>query len=228
MGSLDSYIHGLSPQGAVPIWLTLVIAALLGLRHASDPDHLSAVSALVAHDRLTTWGAMRVGASWGFGHATSCLLFGIPVLLFTTKLPSVVYQTAEAAVGCIIIYFSCKLAYQILTGEFHFHGHRHPHGHGAVPSRSHLKSYGIGLLHGLGGSYGAAVLLLSSFHNAHQAVIGLVLFAAFATVSMTLTTGLFAYTITHHRLMHVMPFVLALLAAISLCFGVAYLYEAVS
>ena len=59
-------------EGA-PIAVALGVAFLLGLRHATDPDHLMAVTALVARDESGTRSAARLGALWGAGHATALL-----------------------------------------------------------------------------------------------------------------------------------------------------------
>src|SRR5215207_4017534 len=64
---LDSLITGLF-DGA-PLLVALAIAFLLGLRHASDPDHLVAVTSLVAAEGGDTRKAARLGAWWGVGHS---------------------------------------------------------------------------------------------------------------------------------------------------------------
>ena len=58
-------------EGA-PLLVALAIAFILGLRHASDPDHLVAVTSLVAADDGDASRAARLGAWWGLGHAPSC------------------------------------------------------------------------------------------------------------------------------------------------------------
>src|SRR5215210_1598392 len=63
--------------------LTFFAAVLFGIRHATDPDHLTAVSTLVLS--RDTNGARRAGVlglAWGMGHAMTLLAFGIPLLLF--------------------------------------------------------------------------------------------------------------------------------------------------
>ena len=50
---------------------------LLGLRRASDPDHLVAVTSLIASDDGDTRAAARLGAWWGLGHAAILLLIGL-------------------------------------------------------------------------------------------------------------------------------------------------------
>src|SRR5436853_5337998 len=90
--------------------IVLLLALALGLRHASDPDHLVAVSTLVADTReKASRAAARLGTAWGLGHATTLLAFGLPVLLARHFLPRVVEQSAEAAIGVIIVLLAVRL-----------------------------------------------------------------------------------------------------------------------
>jgi high-affinity nickel permease len=72
---VDAWLTGLL-DGA-PLLVALAIAFALGLRHASDPDHLVAVTSLVAADGGDTRGAARLGAWWGAGHAAILLVIGL-------------------------------------------------------------------------------------------------------------------------------------------------------
>ena len=68
MFGVDDWIAGLARDGGLA--LVLLVALLLGLRHASDPDHLAAVSTLIASDPEDgTRRAGRLGLAWGAGHA---------------------------------------------------------------------------------------------------------------------------------------------------------------
>src|SRR5207253_10660507 len=89
MGGIDSFISGnASGHGALVV---LLLAFALGLRHASDPDHLVAVSTLVADTRgRPARAAARLGAAWGPGPAPTLPAFGLPVLLVRRYLPRVV------------------------------------------------------------------------------------------------------------------------------------------
>src|SRR5215213_2199771 len=82
---LDAFLTRLF-EGA-PLLVALGIALLLGLRHASDPDHLVAVSSLVAAEDGDTRGAARLGAWWGIGHASALVAIGVPLIAFKTELP---------------------------------------------------------------------------------------------------------------------------------------------
>ena len=93
----DEWLTGLFD--GVPLLVALLIALALGLRHASDPDHLVAVTSLMASEDADTRAAARLGAWWGAGHAATLLLIGAPLILFRSELPLWLERGAEKAVG---------------------------------------------------------------------------------------------------------------------------------
>ena len=105
----------------------------------------------------------------------------MPILLFEAYLPENVQRGAETAVAALIVYLAVRLLVR----------HRHRHEHGRHQVRSPLAAFGIGLVHGLGGSAGVGVLLLAAIPSTALAVASLVVLALFTGVSMTVvTTGL--------------------------------------
>src|SRR3954470_18703078 len=101
MFGLDNWIASFS-DGAT-LALVCVVAVVLGLRHATDPDHLAAVSTLLAGTReRATGAAARLGLAWGVGHATTLFAFGLPIVLFKSYLPEAAQKAAETAVGVVI------------------------------------------------------------------------------------------------------------------------------
>jgi ABC-type nickel/cobalt efflux system permease component RcnA len=185
MIGLDDWLAGYSD--GVTLWLVIVVAILLGLRHATDPDHVVAVTTLVAGGgERAARSAARLGLAWGLGHALTLFLFGLPVLLFASALPAPVERSAETAVAALIVYLALRLLIRWRRGDFRFHDHPHAHAH----SRTPLAAFGIGLVHGLGGSAGVGVLLVATIDSSLVAVLALAIFAFFTAVSMTsLTTG---------------------------------------
>jgi ABC-type nickel/cobalt efflux system permease component RcnA len=187
MFGLDTWIAHFS-DGAT-LALVAVVAIVLGLRHASDPDHLAAVTTLVAtgRDRATRTAA-RLGLSWGLGHATSLFAFGLPIVLFKAYLPEPVQAAAETSVGVMIGLLALWLLVRWRRGLFHLHhdhGSTHAHGsRGRIRTRSPLQAFGIGLVHGMGGSAGVGVLLLASIHDRSIAIVALALFAFCTALSM--------------------------------------------
>ena len=80
MFGVDTWLSGLSDGGTLLV--VAGVALLLGLRHATDPDHLAAVTTLIAGKERGTRHALRLGCSWGAGHATSLFALGLPIVLF--------------------------------------------------------------------------------------------------------------------------------------------------
>jgi ABC-type nickel/cobalt efflux system permease component RcnA len=184
MFGLDDYIAALSGGGSILI--VLLVAVLLGLRHATDPDHIAAITTLVASGQeQARRQAAALGAWWGLGHAVTLVVFGVPILLFEAYLPENVQRGAETAVAALIVYLAVRLLVR----------HRHRHEHGRHQVRSPLAAFGIGLVHGLGGSAGVGVLLLAAIPSTALAVASLVVLAFFTGVSMTMVTTGFGATL---------------------------------
>src|SRR5215213_8070930 len=183
MFGVDDRIASLSDGGSVLV--VLLVALLLGLRHATDPDHIAAVTTLVASTReRATQRAAQLGAWWGLGHALTLIVFGVPIVLFERYLPEPLQRGAETAVGALIVFLATRLLIRWRSGYFHVHAHAHPrheHDH-RHPVRSPLGAFGIGLVHGMGGSAGVGVLLLAALPSRPLAVASLVVLAVFTAV----------------------------------------------
>jgi ABC-type nickel/cobalt efflux system permease component RcnA len=235
---LEGFMHG---HGSVA--LVLVVSMLLGLRHASDPDHLAAVTTLLASEqshngrRLEEAGLM--GLSWGLGHGTTLVLLGLPLVLFDRYLPEPAQQAAEVTIGVIIVFLAVRLLERWRRGSFHAHAHahdgrehhRHIHSHVDDPSHEHLHatlgrspqwSYGVGLVHGIGGSGGITLLLLSTISDKAEAAGALLLFAAGTAVSMALLSTVFGLAIASGPIARKFERAAPVLGTMSMVFGVWY------
>jgi high-affinity nickel permease len=218
MFGLDDQIANL---GAGEAFLVVaIVAILLGLRHATDPDHLTAVSTLVAGDRADTRRAGRLGLAWGLGHATTLFAFGLPIVLYRSYLPETVQTAAEMLIGLVIVALAARLL--LRWRESRRGTGRHLHA-----ARSPLQAYGIGLVHGIGGSAGVGVLLLASIPDHVEAVAALGLFAAFTAVSMALASTSFGWVLSRGAVQRSFVSVAPALGALSLAFGVWYALGAV-
>jgi ABC-type nickel/cobalt efflux system permease component RcnA len=232
-GWLEGFMHGPASLGVI-----LLISALLGLRHASDPDHLAAVTTLIASegdlDKVRKAGFM--GLLWGAGHGTTLVLIGLPLVLFNRFLPEVVQQAAEALIGGIIILLAVRLLLRWRRGLFHVHTHthggephRHVHSHASQEAHEHahkrrtpLGAYGVGLVHGIGGSGGLTLLLLSTISDKAQAAGALVLFAVGTAVSMALLSTAFGLAIAGGPLGRNFERVAPVLGVLGVAFGAWY------
>jgi hypothetical protein len=219
---LDTWLAGFSDGTTLAV--VALVAIVLGLRHASDPDHLAAVTTLIAGtEERAARAAGRLGSAWGLGHATSLFVFGVPIVLFKAYLPEPVQQAAETTVGVLIIGLALWLLVRWRRGAFHLqvhsHGHGEVHAHGA---RSPLQAFGIGLVHGTGGSAGVGVLLLGSIHDHVLALGALAIFAFFTAVSMALLSTGFGRVLGSARLRASFQRLAPGMALLSLAFGAWY------
>jgi hypothetical protein len=219
MFGLDDWVAHFSDGTTVA--LVIGIAVVLGLRHATDPDHLAAVTTLIAggRDRAARTAA-RLGAAWGLGHATSLFAFGLPIVLYRAYLPAPVETAAETTVGLLII----ALALWVLV-RWH-----HGHTHAARPrrARSARQAFGIGLIHGMGGSAGVGVLLLATIHDHALALAALALFAVCTAASMAGLTAGWGLTLTRPAVQRSFDRLVPALGVASLGFGAWYALGALS
>jgi cytochrome c biogenesis protein CcdA len=244
MGAIDGYLEGFL-EGPVGLGMILLISLFLGLRHASDPDHLAAVTTLIAseEERERARKAGLMGFFWGLGHGTTLLILGLPLVLFNRFLPNLVQQGAEVAIGAIIVFLAARLLLRWRDGFYHTHthahdegpDHRHVHSHEeddlhehdhAVPHRTPLSAYGIGLVHGIGGSGGLTLLLLSTISNQAEAAGALLIFAAGTAASMALLSTALGLTIAGGPIGRNFERVAPVLGILSMAFGIWYALSA--
>jgi hypothetical protein len=201
----------------------VLVAVLLGLRHATDPDHIAAVTTLVAGGReRAARRAAQLGAWWGLGHAITLVGFGLPILLFEQYLPERLQQGAETAVAAVIVVLALRLLARWRHGQFDLNGNEHEHGSHRHPVRTPQAALGIGLVHGMGGSAGVGVLLLAAIPSTTVAVASLVLLAAFTGVSMTILTSGFGATLASRPVSSAIVGTIPAIGIASLAFGFWY------
>jgi hypothetical protein len=215
MFGLDQRIATFS--NGTTLLIVVAVSVLLGLRHAGDPDHLAAVTTMIASgkDRAARRAA-RLGFTWGLGHATSLFVFGLPVILYSAYLPAAVQKAAETSVGFVIMLLSLLLLLRWRRGVYRYTA-VHTHG-----TRTGLQAYGIGLVHGVGGTAGVGLLLLATIQNRLLAIAALAVFAFCTALSMAaLSTGfgLALASAPVRRSFHVLA---PALGATSMAFGVWY------
>ena len=221
MFGLDDWIAGLSDGASFLV--VLLVAVLLGLRHATDPDHIAAVTTLIASGReRATRSAAGLGAWWGAGHALTLILFGVPILVANRYLPERLQQGAESAVAALIVFLAIRLLVRWRHGYFDLHAHadaeqRHRH-----RVRTPAGAFAIGLVHGMGGSAGVALLLLAAIPSETIAVGSLLVLALFTAVSMTLVTSGFGWTLSARPVARALAGSIPVVGLASLSFGLWY------
>jgi hypothetical protein len=221
MFGLDNWIAGFSDGASVAV--VLLVGVLLGFRHATDPDHIAAMTTLVASGReRATRSAARLGAWWGVGHGVTLVVLGVPILLAERFIPERVQQGAETAVAALIVFLAIRLLVRWRHGYFDLHAHPHSEREHTHAVRTPVGALGIGLLHGIGGSAGVGILLLATIPSETVAVASLVLLALFTAVSMAVVTAGFGLTLAARPVAAASSAVVPALAVASLAFGLWY------
>jgi len=250
MFGLDDALAGLGEGGGIVV--ALVVAVLLGLRHATDPDHLTAVSMLILSDeRRGVRRAGRLGLSWGVGHGVTLFALGLPlVALGADSLPQSVHRAAEVAIALVIAVLAVRLLVRWRRGYFHAHPHRHgelvhahPHLHESTSRAPHpaghehthaerlgrtpAGAFGVGLLHGVGGSAGAGILLVGAISRGSEAALALLLFACATAISMAAASTLVGSALTRPSIRHRLRAAVPVLGVASIVFAAWYALGAV-
>jgi len=215
---VDAWLTGLFSGASLLVALGIALA--LGVRHASDPDHLVAVTSLVAADDGDRKAAARLGLWWGIGHAGTLLLIGLPLIFFKSELPAWLESGAEKAVGIVILLLAARVIGKWMKGDYRATAHEHHHHSHASRAaaadghdrRRHLRRGGndhrhrqvrtprqalaIGTLHGLAGTGAVVLLLIAALPSQLEAAAALAVFAPMSVLSMALCTSLFAWVLT--------------------------------
>ncbi len=163
---------------------------LLGLKHATDADHVVAVSTIVSEQKSVA-RASWVGALWGLGHTTSLLVAGLALVLLKRRVTAPVSEWLELAVAALLIVLGANVLWKSSPVKLHRHVHRHEgeehapiesghaHWHTHVgtehPSlhdhpRVHrigvgLRPFLVGIVHGLAGSSSIMLLVLATISS---------------------------------------------------------------
>jgi ABC-type nickel/cobalt efflux system permease component RcnA len=235
--------------GLLSTWAILGIGLVFGLKHATEVDHVVAVSTIVSQHKNVFRSAV-VGALWGIGHTTSLVVVGAIVLSFRVAIPERVNSWLEFCVALMIISLGISALWRALrkSDEVHVHEHRHDglshvhihfhenetkHDEAARSSHSHAvsnvgwKPVLIGTMHGLAGSGALTLLILTQISSPWVGVMYLAVFGCGSIVGMLLMSGLIGlpFALTSRNLTSAHHHLQTLGAVFSICFGLWYAYE---
>jgi hypothetical protein len=223
----------MTPANAAPLAIAL-LGLVLGMRHATDPDHVIAVTTILSRERRLAV-ATRIGIVWGLGHTLTVLVVGAAIIVFKIAIPARLGLAMEFAVAIVLILLGVSSTTNLIRNVLsrlrgsppsrdepivhahaHAHGgsiHSHPHVHAGghehaddfdPTHRDHritsdvlpplsarrplLRSFGVGLVHGLAGSAAIALLVLSAIPDAMWATLYLAIFCVGTIIGMALIT----------------------------------------
>lgn len=196
----------------------LGVGFVLGLRHALDPDHVVAVTTL-ASDRSGMRRTSLVGAFWGLGHAVSLGVAGGAILALRLRVPPAISNGLEAVVGVMLVALGAVALRRALRWRVHAHPHAHDgrthvhfhahapeqaRAHGAAPAHRHphllrggLRPFLVGLVHGLAGSAGLALLAVGAAPTLSAGIGYLVVFGIGSIAGMLLLSALMSLPLAY-------------------------------
>ncbi len=189
----------------------LALGLLYGLKHATEVDHIVAVSTIVSEHRKLSHAAL-VGALWGVGHTASLIIVGAIVLVLRTAISDQVAGWLEFGVAFMIIGLGSSALLKALIARSTLHIHTHAHEgvshvhlhfhelgsaheasvvtHSHAVSRIGLKPTLVGMMHGLAGSAALTLLVLSQIRSLALGLLYLAIFGIGSIVGMMMMSGL--------------------------------------
>jgi high-affinity nickel permease len=218
--------------------LVTVTACLLGfangMRHAFEPDHLAAVSTLVAGERSAK-ASVRYAAAWGAGHAAMLVVVGGALALLRAELPAVTSDGLELVVAVVLVALGVRGLAQAKrlgrVGQTFTHAHGElAHSHAGARDHLHVSKWTlarlpfvVGLVHGLAGSGALAALVASHVATPVFSVAFITIYAVGAAVGMATLAGVLGWPLARvARSPRAMPLLVGVSAAASLVVGVAW------
>lgn len=167
------------------LFLTFITSLMLGMRHATDPDHIVAVTTIVSRERSVVKAA-GIGAVWGIGHTITLLLVGGAIIAFKVAFNARLGLSLELSVAIMLIVLGLLNIFDVRASTRRI---------------SASRPFVVGIVHGLAGSAGAALLIVPLIDDPRWAALYLLTFGLGTIVGMafiTLTIALPSLLATAH------------------------------
>jgi ABC-type nickel/cobalt efflux system permease component RcnA len=235
----------ISGKGALVI---LGIGLVFGLKHATEVDHVVAVSTIVSEHRNLRRAAL-VGGLWGAGHTLSLIVVGVVVLAFRVAIPELVSGWLEFGVALMIIGLGINAFIRALRRRSDIHVHQHGHDgtahahihfhdkdtehsepvteHSHASTRVGIKPFLVGAMHGLAGSAALTLLILTQIESPVLGLLYLAVFGCGSIIGMLLMSGLVAlpFIFSARKLTGIHYGLQAVAGVLSIAFGFWYAYQ---
>jgi hypothetical protein len=183
------------------------LGSLLGMRHALEPDHLTAVSTLMtsAPGERSRVRAAMLGASWGLGHTLSLVLVGAVLVVLRAEMPARIADLFELFVAIMLVGLGIRAIVLAVrqgpVGPAHTHQHGHVvHSHAGATPHVHVGRWTlarrpllVGAVHGLAGSGALTALVLATLTSTAARITYMTLFGFGSTVGMAALSGLLGW-----------------------------------
>jgi ABC-type nickel/cobalt efflux system permease component RcnA len=239
----------LENPGSLSMMAVLSIGLVFGLKHATEVDHVVAISTIVSRHKNVFHSAL-VGALWGAGHTASLLTVAVIVLTLRVAIPERVSGWFEFGVAIMIICLGVSALRRALRRNAHVHVHEHSHDGQAhthihfhenetrhepalAPQHSHAVSHLgwkpvlIGMMHGLAGSGALTLLVLTQISSSWIGFLYVAMFGLGSIAGMLVMSGLIGlpFAFSSKKLTHLHQRLQTLAAVFSICFGIWYAYK---
>ncbi len=184
------------------------LGSLLGMRHALEPDHLTAVSTLVTSmpgERSSSYRAAMLGAFWGLGHTLALVAVGAALVVLRAEMPARVSDLFELFVAIMLVGLGLRAVVlavrQGRIGPAHEHHHgRLVHNHPGATPHVHVGRWTlarrpllVGAVHGLAGSGALTALVLATLTSTTARITYMALFGLGSTLGMAALSGLLGW-----------------------------------
>ncbi len=239
-------------DSALPL---LALGFALGLKHATEADHLVAVTTVVSEER-SLWRSASVGALWGLGHTASLFAAGGLLILLRVTIPEGVRVALELAVALMIVLLGTRILYLVLRRRRDVHVHTHAHEGGQTHTHLHFhdasdahaaaeanspsharhrglwgwRPFAVGVVHGLAGSAALTLFVLAEVMRGGSRLVGfayLLLFGVGSIGGMVLMSAVVGlpFALTAARFRRVDTPVRVAAGCLSVAFGLYYAWR---
>jgi hypothetical protein len=156
--------------------VVLGIGFLLGLKHATDPDHIVAVTTFIGKEQRLARGA-AIGLFWGLGHTLSLSIIGLAVVGLKIPMSHWLAERLELGVAVMLIILGARLIATV-------HTRWHEHHHHFDWTRLGLRPLLVGIVHGVAGSAALTLLVLSTISSTLHALLYILIFGVGSMIGM--------------------------------------------
>ncbi|MDQ3685941.1 MAG: sulfite exporter TauE/SafE family protein [Acidobacteriota bacterium] len=246
-GAHEAAGEGEPSLASLGVMAVLGLGLVFGLKHATEADHVVAVSTIVSEQR-NLWRAALVGVLWGAGHTASLVVVGIIVLALRIAIPEYVGAWLEFGVALMIIGLGVAALARALRkrADVHLHQHTHdgvPHAHihfhedgtehhAAPAAHSHavsrigIKPVIVGAVHGLAGSAALTLLVLTQIQSVVVGLLYLIVFGVGSIAGMLMMSSLVGlpFALSARRFSGFSTGLQTVAGALSIAFGIWYAY----
>lgn len=220
--------------------MTMLLGLLMGMEHATDADHVVAVSTIASRSKNLLQSCL-IGLFWGIGHTATLLLMCTLMVALHFRLPPRAGLAMDFVVGIVLVLLGAAIIKEYISRRVHAHEHEHDqqthshfHSHDQNTSHEHeherayrARALGLGCIHGLAGSGALMVMVASQLSSWYLVLLYILVFGIGTLVGMLLISGLISlpFLLAANRSAGLHHGVRALAGTVSVCLGLFLMYN---